>query len=108
MKKIEYKYGSELRPEVQQDCLQRFVHRFTGDHHPLWARAKRPDGTDYPLQFKDDADWLAHTTFAVKADGTLHNGVKTCNSAPTWPNNPELRQSFSERGGLHESNEVQP
>lgn len=86
------KKGTDLRPEVQQQALAQFVHRYTGDHRPAWTIDKRQDGTDYPLQFANDQDWLAHTLFAVNKDGTLNNREKYCESHPTWPNNPELRK----------------
>lgn len=87
--------GSNLRPEVQREALNRFVHRFTGNHKPAWANKIWRDNLPYPLQFKDDADWLANTLFYVKADGTLSNRHSSCYSSPTWPNNPELRKDFS-------------
>jgi hypothetical protein len=82
-----YKLGSELSQSEQQEALNRFVHRYTGNHKPQWVMHHKT-----PLQFKDDADWLAHTRFAVTKAGKLHNGVKYCQSSPTWPNNPELRK----------------
>lgn len=89
--------GSDLRPEVQRDALNRFVHRYTGDHKPAWANRIWKDLKPYPLQFKDDTDWLANTLFWVKADGTLSNRHSFCYSSPTWPNNPELRKGSTEQ-----------
>jgi hypothetical protein len=77
--------GSELRPEVQRDCLRRYVHRYTREHVPDWSRKPRHDGSSYPVQFASDADWLAHTLFTVKADGTLDERARYCHSSPTWP-----------------------
>ena len=83
--------GSELSPAVQQECRARFVHRFTGEHRPRWANEPMPNGTPYRVQFKDDADWLAHTKFNTKADGTLDERYSYCVSDPTWPEgNPLL------------------
>ena len=86
-----YTRGDTLPGAVQQACLRMFVHRFTADHAPAWALAARPDGSPYPVQFLSDHDWLANTWFAVKKDRTLDGRVRHCQSAPTWPNNPELR-----------------
>jgi hypothetical protein len=85
------KRGCDLSPDEQKYVLAAFVHRFTGQHKPAWARLLRPDGTAYPVQFKDDADWLAHTDFEVTARGKLDTRNAYCCSSPTWPNNPELR-----------------
>lgn len=80
--------GSELTPEDQKQALARFVHRYTGEHLPDWARneVNRP-----PVQFVDDKDWLAHTRFAVTRSGRLSESAHQCQSEPTWPHNPELR-----------------
>ena len=80
-----YTRGSALRPDVQAECLRRFVHRFTAEHIPDWACKPRPDGTPYPVQFASDSDWLEHSHFAVKKDGRLDGRVTHCQSAPTWP-----------------------
>lgn len=84
------KLGSELTPEQQREALNRFIYRYTGNHTPNWVRMSRPKIP--PLQFKDDADWLAHTSFAVNKDGSFNRRKTHCESTPTWPNNPELRK----------------
>ena len=82
--------GSDLRPDAQTDALRRFVHRYTGEHCPQWVRtANRP----FPVQFADDADWLAHTRFHVTRAGYLSEKYRFCESSPTWPYNPELRKA---------------
>lgn len=86
-----YTLGSLLQREEQEEAKRRFVHRYTGDNKPKWARKEWKDGKPYPLQFKDDADWLAHTIFRTNRDGSLHARA-SCESSPTWPNNPELRK----------------
>jgi hypothetical protein len=83
--------GSDLSYHVQRQALSRYVHRYTGDHKPLWAAKAWKDGRSYPLQFKDDEEWLAHTFFAVTLLGHLDGRVTHCHSEPTWPDNPELR-----------------
>ena len=89
-----YTRGDTLRASVQADCLRRFVYRFTREHVPGWALRdlNHPSwGAASPVQFDSDRDWLSHTWFAVKKDGTLDERVKHCQSSPTWPDNPELR-----------------
>lgn len=84
--------GSELRPEVQQHALRRFLYRYTREHIPQWAKKEWKDGKPYPLEFDSDADWLAHTRFAVCRNGQLDERTAHCESNPTWPDNPELRR----------------
>ena len=90
--------GTELSASDRKHVLAAYVHRHTGEHKPAWATSShwRFDGTTatpWPIQFKDDAEWLANTTFAVRNDGTLDRRTRHCQSSPTWPNNPELRSS---------------
>lgn len=91
---LHHRLGSELNFRDRAYVLAAYVHRFTGDHTPKWATRPRSDGTAYPLQFANDADWLANTEFAVKRDGTLDRRFADCYSRPTWPNNPELRNKI--------------
>lgn len=84
--------GNELPARLKAEALRRYVHRFTGEHKPQWAREPRPDGSAYPVQFSDDADWLRNTRFPVTAKGDLAARPSYCQSSPTWPNNPELRK----------------
>ncbi len=86
------KPGSELCREDQVTCLLAFVHRFTREHTPAWSKKPLKNGKHYPVQFDSDADWLAHTRFAVRKDGRLDKRYGFCQSNPTWPDNPELRQ----------------
>jgi hypothetical protein len=74
---------------TQKDALNRFIHRFTGDHKPLWANKPMNNGKAYPLQFKDDTEWLNNTMFTVRNDGKLANNVHYCQSNPTFPNGKE-------------------
>jgi hypothetical protein len=87
--------GSDLSPEDRAFVLSAFVHRFTKEHRPNWATSPRTGGDAYPVQFASDADWLANTRFAVNLDGTLNRRFTYCHSAPTWPDNPELRKASS-------------
>jgi hypothetical protein len=88
--------GSQLNHSAKAEALRRFVYRFTGDHKPAWASKPWKDGRTYPLQFKDDADWLANTYFCTNLDGSLSAAFSCCksnpDSNPTWPNDPGLRR----------------
>jgi hypothetical protein len=95
MSKIIYEQrGSLLSREEQAYVLSAFVHRFTGNHRPVWSHNTQPNGKPYPLQFKDDADWLANTYFRITRDLKLDRKAYTCCSFPTWPENPELKVSL--------------
>lgn len=86
--------GNQLPPADRNYVLAAYVHRFTREHVPGWARIPRPDGTHYPVQFDSDADWLAHTEFNVTKSGALDRRATHCMSFPTWPDNPELRRTL--------------
>lgn len=75
------KVGSDLQPEDQQYVLETFRNRFTGEHKPSWVTPR----SSYSVQFKDDADWLAHTYFVVNNNGRVNKNFRTCRSYPTWP-----------------------
>lgn len=86
-----WKLGSDLCETDKLYVLGAYVYRYTGDHKPAWASKEWKNGIPYPLQFKDDADWLAHTKFQMTKKGELNHQTRECHSIPTWPNNPELR-----------------
>ena len=75
--------GTRLHPNDRAYVLHTYVHRST-----------KPGG-EYPQQFADDQDWLAHTYFRVRADGRLDARCRACLSYPTWPHNPELRREVA-------------
>lgn len=87
-----HKLGTELHPDDRKHVLAAYVHRFTAQHKPRWAHSEWKNGESYPVQFASDADWLAHTRFAVNRNGRLDRHVHSCFSSPTWPDNPELRK----------------
>ena len=82
---VEYVNGRDLPAALQREAKARYVHRFTGDNRPAWADTPRPCGNPYPLQFRDDADWLANTDFPVTRAGRLADHPGACRSRPTWP-----------------------
>ncbi len=93
--------GTQLTPEDRRHVLNAYVHRFTGDHVPGWARTPAPNGKFCNVQFVDDRDWLAHTKFEVRKDGRLDQRRRTCESSPTWPHGKEMLDApyGSSRGG---------
>lgn len=88
------KLGSELNEKNRKRAFRTFIHRWTKDHCPAWLFDYPPRSyRDIPVQFASDADWLANTRFTVTKAGNLDARVRFCVSSPTWPNNPELRDS---------------
>ena len=83
--------GSDLSAAMQSEARRRWVHRYTRDHVPAWAQKPMPCGKAYPVQFDSDSDWLANTVFTITKTGRFSGRDKYCRSAPTWPDNPELR-----------------
>jgi hypothetical protein len=83
---VEYVNGARLSPALQAEAKRRYPHRYTLEHAPAWARSLRPCGRPYPVQFRDDSDWLANTEFPVTKAGALAKRPAHCRSAPTWPN----------------------
>lgn len=77
--------GSRLSLDDQKEVLSRYCHRYTRDHKPQWAKRPRTDGSNYPVQFASDQEWLANTEFAVTKTGRLDRSVDFCDSRPTWP-----------------------
>jgi hypothetical protein len=82
--------GNELPAALQAKAKRMYSYRFTGENTPAWAKEEWKDGVSYPLQFADDADWLANSEFPVtkKGEFAVRGDMR---STPTWPNNPELR-----------------
>jgi hypothetical protein len=77
--------GANLSPADRAYVLKSFVHRFTGDTTPLWAKQPKPNGAAYPLPFLNDQDWLANTKFLTTKAGRLDKRARSCDSIPTWP-----------------------
>lgn len=82
---VDYVNGLALSPALQREALARYVHRFTRDHVPAWAKQPQPDGRSYPVHFDSDSEWLAKTYFPVTARGKLAARPGNCQSHPTWP-----------------------
>lgn len=85
MNPMRYTPGDKLTAADQAHVLRAFVHRFTMEHVPRWARTPFADGRFPSPQFKSDAEWLERTSFATRKDGRLDTRAKFCDSDPTWP-----------------------
>jgi hypothetical protein len=60
----------------------KYVHRFTMEHVPSWARKQRPDGRYYAPQYASDAEWFALTLFPPNE---MCYGTDCFSSGQTWP-----------------------
>ncbi len=70
-----------------------YVHRFTCEHVPTWARALRDDGSYHAPQFATDREWYDAALFPGEAwlsvkETHCHNGK------PTWPYGTALARPF--------------
>lgn len=63
----------------------RFVHRYTMEHVPGWARARNPgNGKFYAPDYASDREWYENTTFP--GEPGLHGNNRHCLSMnQTWP-----------------------
>ncbi len=76
-----------------KDAKRRYVHRFTMEFVPTWAREVRTDGTYYAPQFASDAEWYDATTFP--GEGELRVNCKHCEtSGQTWPLGKALAKPY--------------
>lgn len=67
-----------------EEAKRLYVHRFTLEHVPVWARKPRPNGTFYAPQFRSDAEWYANTLFP--GEGYVSRRSRYCEtSGQTWP-----------------------
>lgn len=73
-----------------KDACAQYVHRFTMEHVPTWARQQREDGSYYAPQFRTDREWYENTVFPPQ------NGLrKYCTtSGETWPLGKSLNKPF--------------
>ena len=86
--------GDKLSRDDQRYVLAVYVHRFTGDHTPKWAKELSPNDGAYAVQYASDQEWLERTQFTITQSGKLDHRIRRClSNNPTWPNNPELRRS---------------
>lgn len=53
---------TDKRPTLEQ-AKAKYVHRFTMEHIPEWARKPVEPGKFYAPQYRSDAEWYAHTVF---------------------------------------------
>lgn len=82
-------FGNLLSKPDRAYVLSAYVYRHTPDH----ASVAKPSSRPLAFTHASDAEWLANTRFQVTKAGRLDRRVKGCWSTPTWPFNPEFRNS---------------
>jgi hypothetical protein len=83
------------RPTLKQAC-QRYIHRYTMEHIPAWARHPFA-GKYYAPQFRSDREWYDSTLFPGEI-GNPHACAEDCfTTGQTWPLGQWLNQPLTER-----------
>lgn len=80
------------RPTLEQ-AKAHYIHRFTMEHVPHWAKRPLPGGLYYAPQFRTDAEWYANTLFPGEP-GHI-GGRRYCYSTgATWPVGEWLNKAY--------------
>lgn len=83
------------RPSLKEAQFK-YVHRFTMEHVPQWAREKRADGTFYAPQYASDEEWYKLSLFPGDKEypftGQMHGACLSRNQ--TWPLGQKLDKPF--------------
>lgn len=66
------------------EACAKFVHRYTMEHVPAWARVQAPNGKFYAPQFRSDAEWYRNTRFAGEP-GHFGRAHECYTTGETWP-----------------------
>jgi hypothetical protein len=76
-----------------EDACRQYVHRFTMDHVPEWARTPLKVGKYYAPQYRSDREWYDNTVFPGEPG---HYGTRNeCNThGQTWPLGQWLTEPF--------------
>lgn len=79
-------YGREnMKRKVSfEQAKAQYVHRFTADFVPNWARQQRDDGTYYAPQFASDREWYENTRFHGE-EGHIGKRNECYTTGQTWP-----------------------
>ena len=91
---------NQSRPISFEQAKAQFVHRFTMEHVPIWAKDQRGDGTFYAPQYSSDLEWYQSTKF--KGESELADKSHCYASGQTWPIGKALPQPYSKSGPMHE------
>lgn len=90
--KITLPKQSARRLSFAKACAQ-YVHRFTMEHVPQWAKQELSPGKYYAPQFRSDREWYDNTLFYGESD--LADRKHCYTSGQTWPLGNFLAAPFS-------------
>ena len=84
-------------PMSYHEACACYVHRYTMDHVPNWAKRPAPNGKYYAPQYRSDAEWYQNTVFPP------HNPIgPRCTdcytTGQTWPLGQWLDRPY--QGGM--------
>lgn len=80
------------RPTFAHACAV-YVHRYTMEHKPAWARGVRSDGLFYAPHYSSDLEWYDNTSFP--GEGNHIGRITSCFSRnASWPLGQSLTKEF--------------
>lgn len=71
------------RPISIEKAKAKYVHRFTMEHVPQWAKTQTAAGSFYAPQFSTDKEWYDNTKFPSEPKLTIGSDCYT--TGQTWP-----------------------
>ena len=80
------------RPVTLAQAKSMYVHRFTMDHMPDWARTPAGNGKYYAPQYRSDQEWYDLTLFL--GESPLASKGFCFSSNQTWPLGLWLNEPF--------------
>ncbi len=85
------------RPISFEAAKARYVHRFTCEHVPAWAKQQNPNGSYPAPQFATCREWYDSTLF--EGESCLADKSHCYTSGQTWPHGKSLLTPFSNSQG---------
>lgn len=81
------------------EARRQYVHRYTIEHVPAWARRPAPNGKHYAPQFRSDLEWYDNTLFPGEDGHPFPDSRRgDCyTTGQTWPLGQWLDEPF--KGG---------
>lgn len=73
-----------MKLSFKEACAS-YVHRFTMDHVPNWAKEQRPDGSYYAPQYRSDQEWYDNTLFPPHKFSISKEDTSCYSTNQTWP-----------------------
>ena len=84
------------RPITLGEAKARYVHRYTMEHVPQWARVAAHNGKFYAPQYQDDTEWYRLTEF--NGEGVIATAKHCYSHSQTWPLGQWLDRPYQATG----------